>query len=251
MTCLLKNALLALAFLVGTSRLKAQDFTSYTEPSRNIDISAPEPGVVEQVVAKEGQLVKVGDILVKLDARVIEREADIAMEELKFKKNRLAKLRELQSKKFASRHEVDSAENDVKITELKLLRAEAVIARLTLRSPIDGIVTEMRYDVSESVPGANSHVATVVQLSPMRVQFNLPTAEARKLKVGDTVTLGFPETAATRAATVEFVSPVSTAVVNTVRVTLIISEEGAHLTAGMKCVYHASNPAVEPAPAPK
>ena len=215
----------------------AADFTSYTEPSRNIEVSAPEPGIVESVVVKEGQVVKTGDILVKLDAKVIEREADIAREELKYKTSRLEKLRTLQAKKFASENEIERAASDREITALKLLRAEALIERLTLRSPIDGIVTEMRFDVSESVPGANSHVATVVQVAPLRVQFNLPAAEAMKLKPGDTVTLHFPEIEADRAAKVEFVSPVSTAVVNTVRVTLVISDEEGPLTAGMKCIY--------------
>lgn len=222
---------------VATLSLHAADFTSYTEPSRDIEISAPEPGIVQEVIVKEGQLVKKGDVLVKLDTRVIERDAEIARAELSFKKSRLTKLRDLLVKKFASSHEVERAESDVKITELRLQRAEAMIERLSLRSPIDGIVTEMRFDVSESVTGANAHVATVVQLSPMRVQFNLPTEEARKLKQGETVKLDFPETSSTRQARIEFISPVSTAVVNTVRVTMIISEEGSPLTAGMKCVY--------------
>lgn len=231
---------------LALSPLAAAEFTSYTEPSRNIEISAPEPGVVQEVIAKEGQLVKAGDVLVKLDARVIEREADIAREELRYKKSRLEKLRALLGKKFASANEVERAQSDMEITGLKLRRAEALIDRLTLKSPIDGVVTELRFDVSESVPGANAHVATVVQLSPMRVQFNLPTEEARKLKAGDTVQLHFPDIPADRPAKVEFVSPVSTAVVNTVRVTLVVSDDDGPLTAGMKCLYRAGN--TPPAP---
>lgn len=241
----LAAALAGLAAAGGPVR--AAEFTSYTEPSRNIEISSPEPGIVQDVVAKEGQMVKAGDVLVKLDARVIEREADITREELKFKTARLDKLCELEKKKFASSNEVERAANDVEITKLKLQRAEALIDRLTLKSPIDGIVTEIRFDVSESVTGANSHVATVVQLSPMRVQFNLPTEDARKLKAGDSVPLRFPDIPATRQARVEFVSPVSTAVVNTVRVTMVISDEDGPLTAGMKCVFDTGG--AEPGPA--
>lgn len=232
----LAPGIVAAGIMLGLSA-RAAEFTSYTEPSRNIEISSPEPGIVQEVVAREGQSVKAGDVLVKLDARVIEREADIAREELKFKESRLQKLEKLQDKKFASSNEVERAQSDVDITKLKLRRAEALIDRLTLKSPIDGIVTEIRFDVSESVTGANSHVATVVQLSPMRVQFNLPTEAARKLKVGDSVPLRFPDMPATRQAKVEFVSPVSTAVVNTVRVTLVVSDDDGPLTAGMKCIY--------------
>ncbi len=215
----------------------AQDFSSYLEPSRNIDISAPEPGVITQVLVKEGQSVKVGEVLVKLDARVIEQEAEIARQELKYKNRRLEQLKGLLDKKFASPQEIERAESDLEITTLRVKRAEALIERLTLTTPIDGVVTELRYDVSESVPGANSHVATVVQLDPLRVQFNLPVTAARKLKAGDKVPLTFPETGAAAEAVVDFVSPVSTAVVNTVRVTMSIPSGRSGLTAGMKAVY--------------
>lgn len=234
-----------LAFLVlpcGPGR--CEEFISYLEPSRNIDISAPEPGVITEVLVKEGQGVKAGDVLVKLDARVIEQEAEIARQELKYKKRRIDQLKGLLDKNFASIQEIERAESDVEITALRVRRAEALIERLTLASPIDGVVTELRYDVSESVPGANSHVATVVQLDPLRVQFNFPVAEARKLKEGDKVVVGFPETGATAEAVVDFVSPVSTTVVNTVRVTMSIPSPDPGLTAGMKAVYKIETPAV-------
>jgi RND family efflux transporter MFP subunit len=237
----MRTWILGCVFVGSAARLFGADFTTYTEPMRNIEISAPEPGIVQEVIVKEGQTVKAGQILVKLDTRVIERDAEIAREELKFKTARLEKLTELLDKKFASPHEVERAQSDVDITTLKLRRAEALIERLTLRSPIDGVVTEVRYDVSESVQGANSHVASVVQLSPMRVQFNLPVEEARKLKAGDQVSLNFPDITSDREASVEFVSPVSTAVVNTVRVTMIIPDPERQLTAGMKCIYRTAN----------
>ena len=83
--------------------------------------------------------------------------------------------------------------SELEITRLRKKRSEAEMERLTLRSPIDGVVTEVRYDEAESVPGPNEHVTTVVQLEPMSDQFNIPVKEAAALKEGDAVTVEIPE----------------------------------------------------------
>lgn len=235
------SRVIAACLLMG-SAARAEDYTSYTEPNRSIEMSAAEAGIIQEVFVKEGQTVKAGEVLARLDLRGVQQQVDIAREELSFKKKRLVKLQELLKNKFASQEEVEHAESDTLITELKLKLAEELVERRILRSPIDGVVTEMRFDVSESVGGANSHVATVVQVNPLRVQFNLKASDARKHKTGDILPLHFPDINATGQGRLEFISPVTTAVVNTVRVTLVIPNTKTDLTAGMQCVYRSEDP---------
>ena len=223
--------------------LSAQDYTSYTEPYRNIKISSPEPGVIQEVLVKEGQTIATGDILVRLDTRVLDQEASMVREELRLKKRRTTKLKELLATKHATEDEIERSASDLTMTEIKLKRVEAQQERLTLRSPIDGMVTELRFDVAESLPGANSHVATVVQLKPLRVQFNLQSADARSLKAGQSIPLFFPEQNQTLEGTVEFISPVTTAVVNTIRVKVILPTSNEAITVGSRCLYQPSSPA--------
>lgn len=225
------------ACLLMADAARAEEYTSYTEPNRSIEISAAESGIIQEVFVKEGQTVKAGEVLARLDMRGIQQQVDIAREETDSKKKRLDKLKELHTSKFASQEEVEHAQSDAIISDLKLKLAEELVERRTLRSPIDGIVTEMRFDVSESVGGANSHVATVVQVSPLRVQFNLKASDARKHKPGDELPLFFPDIKTTGQGKLEFISPVTTAVVNTVRVTLVIPVAKPGLTAGMQCIY--------------
>ncbi len=220
----------------------AEEYTSYTEPSRNIEISAAEAGVIQKVFVKEGQQVKTGEVLALLDMRGIQQQVDIAREELSLKKKRFDKLKDLLKNQFSSQEEVEHAESDVIIADLKLKLSEELVERRTLRSPIDGIVTEMRFDISESVGGANSHVATVVQVTPLRVQFNLKASDARSHKTGDELALFFPDINATVPGKLEFISPVTTAVVNTVRVTMVIPTTKIGLTAGMQCIYRSDEP---------
>jgi len=226
------------------SSVWGDEIVGYLEPGRSIKISSAEPGIVQQVFVKEGQYVKKGDMLVRLDTRVLEQEVKIAAEEQEMLSRRLEKLRKLIVKKFASEDELNRAESDLRIRELQRQRTEAQIERLTLRSPMDGVITELRFDVAESVPGANSHVVTVVQLDPMRVQFTMPVAEASLLKTGQDIELFFPDSGQKRSGKVDFISPVSTAVVNTVRVKVVVPEPGHDLPAGSKCSLLRSSPSL-------
>lgn len=222
--------------LLACAAFAQEPMTGYLEPGRVIKVSASEAGVVLDVLAQEGQDVSRGDILVKLDTRVLEQEAAIADAQARVLERRLEKLQQLLKRKYASPDEVARTESELEITRLRKKRSEAEMERLTLRSPIDGVVTEVRYDEAESVPGPNEHVATVVQLEPMFAQFNVPVAEAARLEKGKTVSIRFPDAGLTLPGTVEFVSPVATAVVNTVRIKVIVpnaAERG--IPSGAKC----------------
>jgi len=216
--------------------LHAAGEEGYLEPARNIQISSPEAGVIAEVLVKEGQQVKKGDILVKLDGTVIEHEAAMAEEEAAMLQRRLTKLEELLPQRYASPDEVAATSSQLKITRLRRDRALALVERLTLRSPIDGVVTEVRFDEAESVPGANEHVATVVQLAPMQVQFNIPIAAAAKLEIGQSVEIELPEVDRIINGTIDFISPVSTAVVNTTRVKVVLPEAANDFPAGTKAL---------------
>ncbi len=215
--------------------MRAADCVGYLEPERSIRIFAAEPGIVREVLVREGQQVQAGEVLVKMDAEVLALEAKMAQEEFEMQSRRLERLRGLLPQKFASEDELLRAESDHKITALRKQRIEAQIERLVLRSPIDGVVTELRFDVGEGIQGTSSHVATVAKLDPMQVQFNVPLRAAASLHLGQTVQVGFPDTAQTRDGIVEFISPVSIPIVNTVRVKISIPSPG-DLPSGIKAI---------------
>lgn len=225
------NQLLRIALLVGWAPIAIaadlpEEHSGYLEPGQSIKVSSGEPGIVQEVYVSEGQEVDAGDILVRLDTRVLDWELKIAAEEYRMLKLRLEKLQELIGDRFASEDELLRAASDLKITELKQERTRAQIERLTLRAPISGVVTELRYNVAEGISGANSHVATVVQLEPMRVQFNLPVSDAQLLSNDDPVEIFFPAFDESRYGSVEYISPVTAAVVNTMRVRVLVPDAG-------------------------
>jgi RND family efflux transporter MFP subunit len=218
--------------LFSVSGTRAAEVFGYTEPYRTIDVSAAESGVLTQVNVTEGQLVKKGQILATLDVGVIEQELNISKEELKLKRIRFDKLQELVKNGRASQDEFDRAESELKIDGFKVKRMEAALERQIMRSPVDGVVTQILREVSESVSAANPHVMTVVELSRLRVNIYMKPEAARGYVKGATESLYSFVTRDIIPASIEFVSPVTDAASNTVRVKFLIENPGGLMKSG-------------------
>lgn len=204
----------------------------YTEPFRRIEVSAAEGGVLTAMNVAEGDSVKAGQVLAKLDVGVIEQDLNIAREQLALKRRRFDKLKELAASGRASTDELERAESEFKIDNFNVLRMEAALERKILRSPVDGVVTQILRDVSESVTAANPHVITVVELSRLRVNLYMTPEQARHYVKGATETLVAMTSRDVIPATVEFVSPVTDAASNTVRVKFLIENRAGMVKSG-------------------
>ncbi len=93
----------ALVFGLAVLARAQEENAGFLEPGRVIKVSAPEAGLVLEVLVTEGQKVKAGEALVRLDTRVLEQEAAIAEEQAKVLVRRLEKLKKLLARRYASR----------------------------------------------------------------------------------------------------------------------------------------------------
>lgn len=208
------------------------DVPGYTEPYKTITISAAEPGVLKEVAVEEGALVKQGQMLARLDVAQLEAELEIAKVEADVQRTRVERLDELARSQRAAKDELDRARADMKIREAEIRKLEAAIESRTMRSPVNGTVTEVKRDPSEAVSLSNPHVLTVVQIDRLLVNLFLPPARAAKLATGGTATLLLGDPAQRVPATVEFISPVTDAASGTVRVKFVVDNSGGRLRSG-------------------
>jgi RND family efflux transporter MFP subunit len=236
----------------------------FAEPYRLIEIAAAsETGLITSIGVREGQTVKRGDLLATLDIDVLVATLNIAKErsrltgrfdganaELEMRRRRLAKLQQLLREGHATEGEVERAQTDVVIAQANVLladeerrlaaleckRIEAQIQRRQVRSPIDGVVTEIRREVGEAVAINDPHLMTVVQLNPLRVKFSLTMAQASELHEGQILPLHLSDVSHAADATVEIISPVLDAKSGTVQVTCVIDNSDNRYRSGMRCV---------------
>jgi RND family efflux transporter MFP subunit len=251
--------LLTLANIAGAEH----SIEGFADPIRRIDLAAAEPGILVKLFVKEGEPIKAGQTLARLDREVHEISVKIAKRakeqrgrvnaaraERDQRAERLERLRTIEPKRFASADEIARAETELSIAEANLLAAEeqlaidalefdkakAMLDRREIRSPIDGVVVKLHREEREFVNVINPTVVTVVQLHPLQVIFPVPTTEALKLTRDQQVAIRMPELKQEAVGRVEMISPITEAESGTVRVKVLIDNADGRYRAGLRCV---------------
>ena len=224
-----------LLVLLSLGNVRADDILGYTEPYKIITVSASEPGVLAELLVEEGVNVKKNQVLARLDVAALSAELEIAKAEAQLQATRKQRLSELAQSSRATADELDKAKTDLVIKEAQVRKTEAMIESRTMRSPVDGIVTEIKRDPSESVSAANPHVLTVVQIDKLTVNLFLPPERARQLAVGAGAHLRIEDERDAAVATIEFISPVTDSASGTVRVKFAIENAAGKHRAGARC----------------
>ena len=174
-------------------------------------------GILAEVNVKEGQVVKKGDQLARLDDELqktkvefervgAEGTADIqdAQNQVEFARAEVAQMTgrgttaEIQQKELALKRanlSVEVAKDKQKQSVAKYNAEKITLDRMTLRSPIDGFVLRVNKHVGEQTD--EGPVIVVVQTSKINAVFYPPKDLFGKIAVGDKVPLDL-EGAATR-----------------------------------------------------
>ena len=153
-------------------------------------------GQIAAVQFTEGQHVKQGDVLIRLDpndfaARLQQAEATVARDEALIAKSRsdTARYTRLKEKNFVSEEKV----NDVRTNEaaaaanLRASKAAVDVARLqlsyaTIRAPFDGVVGARLVFPGSSVKINDTTLAVVNRIRPLLVTFAIPEKHLPRLR---------------------------------------------------------------------
>ena len=220
-------------------------------------------GTISDVEVVEGQTIKAGEILARLNEDVHEASLGMAKEkldargrrnsaqaELDMQQDRYFKLIGLYQRGNASQIEVDrakaqlavakasleSVDDDFRIATFEFQRAKAQLELRRLRSPIDGVVTRVHKETGEFVSASDPVVVSVVQLDPLKSIFSVPQSAVRQLKSGDQIDVQIGRERVSALGIVEFVSPTTDAQSGTCRVTVKIDNKDGQLQSGDVCV---------------
>lgn len=251
----------AVLLLLGANRIEGKRIEGFTEPSQTIDVAAAENGIVQDVRVELGQTVKKGDVLGTLDDDVLKATLEIAQlkanstaaidaakAELEIKEQRLSALTEIQRTSGGSREEFSRAKADAELARAKLKSAEETLAadrlevkrieaqlqRRTIRSPIDGVITEIHREPGEFLSITEPKVFTVVRLDRLRTKFYVPTETAHRFGKGHRVKLAGHADEKPLTGDVEFVSPVTHAESGLVRVDVLLDNRDGRLRSGQR-----------------
>ena len=194
---------------VTIDKVQKRDLTSVisasgeVKPKKNINISAQVPGRIIKIGVVEGQEVKAGDFLLKLDSTQYEAIADRdqnfiraanadliqAGARLQREKTSLARQKKLfaddlisQDQLEAAQAQYDVSDAQVNAIQFQIKQAEASLkstldnlSKTTYNSPIDGIITSLRVEEGEvaiigTMNNPGTVLLTIADLSVMEVE---------------------------------------------------------------------------------
>ncbi len=166
-------------------------------PQATVRVRPQVSGVLQQLLFKEGQVVRKGELLATIDPRQFENALQTAIgqrqrdeAQLENAKVTLERFRTLLQQDSIARQEVDTQAALVKQLEGtgEVARANEGTARLNLSytrivAPIAGRVGLRTVDVGNVVsPGDANGVAVITQLAPIDVEFTVPQDQAPDLQ---------------------------------------------------------------------
>ena len=186
--------------------------TGITKPSKERRLSFASPGLVSDVLVKEGDAVKKGQVLAKQDSRqdefalksmLLEANSDdkivYSKEDLADKQVVLKRKQELfANDRAASQSELEEAELAVKLAAAQIALAQiehdqkgfdsekekVKIEQMQIISPIDGIIEKINVGEGEMAdPQSRDGSIMVGQWDPLWLELHLPSSQASQLKM--------------------------------------------------------------------
>ena len=154
--------------------------------NEQVFITSKSSDFVEQISFEDGQLVKKGQVLVRLNsqeenAKVKELEANLAESVAQ-----LHRLQGLFKKNATSESVVEEQEAKTKAIGAQLMSAKTKLYDLTIRAPFDGVLGFREISVGAYV-SAGDVITSLDDLSQVKVDFNIPERFFTTVKPGQKV----------------------------------------------------------------
>ncbi len=156
------------------------------QAQNEVVVIAETQGRITNIFTKLGDRVGQGSPLVKVDSVLKYSGYIVAKANYDKAKRDVERLRELRKENNASESELESAELGLQNAKAQFIAAERQLRDAVITSPIGGTVVERPVSVGAMiVPG--TPVATIVDVSTVKLKANVPEQEVLKLRVGDKV----------------------------------------------------------------
>ncbi|HEY0135438.1 MAG TPA: efflux RND transporter periplasmic adaptor subunit, partial [Nannocystis sp.] len=187
---------------------------------RSADLVALQPGVVLDLRAEEGDRVRAGQVLVRLDGRGFKLQAARDALTARNAQQELERLKQLAD--HLSREELDkqryALENALASAQVSKYQA----SQTTVVAPFDGTITRRSIDIG-NLATASTPLYSLADLSVLDVDLHVPEREAAAVQAGATATLELQD--GTRfAGRVERRAPVVDPLTGTVKFTVRAKE---------------------------
>lgn len=153
-----------------------------------VTLSSEIRGKIEWQGVEEGDVVRAGQELIKVNTTSIQVSMDRAQAEFKLAEQELARIEELRGEGISSPQDYDRAITQRDAMRAALKQFEIQLEQSVVTAEFDGIVDTVEREQGEYVE-SGSPLARLVQVDKVKVLIGLPEREVTLIKLGDHVKL--------------------------------------------------------------
>jgi membrane fusion protein (multidrug efflux system) len=207
--------------------------TAPIEAFAEADVIAKVEGEVREILFEEGDEVKTGDILARLDGDRLRLELNESRARLDQMKSDFQRNKDLREKGLLSEGEFEKLRYDLEALEASFNLASLELDYTQIRAPIDGVVSERYIKVGNTIR-VGDPAFRVTSFDPLVAYLHVPEREYRQIETGQPVAIDIDALAGQRImASVTRVSPVVDPETGTFKITIEISDDQRRIKPGM------------------
>ena len=204
-----------------------------TEALKDVRLAAQRAGVVEWVGVTEGDTVKAGQVIARIDLAALKASLDRARANVSLAEDQLRRRKDLFARNVLAGEELEQAQNELTVARTVLREAQVAHDHGIVTSTLGGVVNMVYVDPGEFV-GEGDPVAEIVDAATLRVNFNVPESDVRYLAQGQAAEVSvdaWPDE--TWPGTVDFVAWKADPATRTFQVRVVVDNAAGRIRPGM------------------
>jgi membrane fusion protein, multidrug efflux system len=203
------------------------------EPMQVVNIPVEQRGSIEEILVKEGQTVRKGDVILRLNASLLQAEVEQARAQTELNERNYQRALQLLERGVLNRSEVEQLETRFVMSRSALAVAETNLERTTVASPVAGVLNSLKNEEGEYVAPGDT-VAQVVVVDRVKATIQIPERDVRFLYPGKRIEVTVDALDNLRVAGhVSFMSEVADEQTRTTRVEVTLDNAARRLRSGM------------------
>ena len=199
---------------------------SRLEAERRVSVLARTTGLVEKLAVEEGDQVRQGQVMVRLNKDELSLNWHQAEEALADASTNYDRIKALHERSMVSQSEYETARLRLDNAKIAFKKAQLNLTYANITAPIAGVVTQRLVELGDLVRG-NQEVFVIADLSPLLVKIFAPEQRMYQLHPGQEATIAveaLPDTSF--RGRIRMINPEVNPASGTVKVTLEVASGG-------------------------
>ncbi|KTD16160.1 efflux RND transporter periplasmic adaptor subunit [Legionella jordanis] len=175
------------AFPLKKRIIEWDEYTGRFQAVEEVDVRSRVTGYLDAIKFKDGQMVKIGDILFIIDPRPFEYAVTRAQAQYQLATREYQRAVQLQKKSFIAEEAVDRRYQEMKVSETRLNDAKLNLQYTAVKSPITGKISRHYVSVGNLIRKDDTILTKVVSFDPIYFYFEMSQGDLLKyIRLGKT-----------------------------------------------------------------